>query len=126
VTEDRKGERLAQVVVRAGVQSLGLVVLAVLRGEHEDRGGVAVRAQVGADPVAVAARQQNVEHDQVVGPLAGAPQPLEPVVGRLHREPLGGQSPAQGRGDLGVVLHDQQLHPGPPAHHDRRRGLNRG
>jgi hypothetical protein len=108
--QDREGERLAEIVVRAGVEPLGLVEVPVLRGEHEDRRRVPAMAEVGAHPVAVAARQHDVEQDQVVGALLGPPEPFESVPDDLDRETLRGQTTPQRARDLGVVLDEQQLH----------------
>ena len=87
--EHRERERLRQEVVGAGVERLGLVPLAVLGGEHEDRRPDALRAQRPADLVAVHARQQDVEDDRAVGALPGAPQAVEAVVHDLDVEALG-------------------------------------
>ncbi len=108
--EDDVREGLGQIVVRARVQALGLVVLAVLGGEHQDRHVVAGRAQGGADPVAVHPGQHDVEDDQVVRRPARPVQPLQAVVDDVHGVALGGQSLGQGEGEAAFVLHDQQAH----------------
>ena len=108
--EHRERERLGEVVVGAGVERLGLVEVAVLGREHQDRGPDAGGPEVGADLEAVAAGQHDVEHDQVEGALGGPPQAVEAVSGDLDAEALGFQAPLDGGGDLGVVLHQQQLH----------------
>src|SRR5262245_34511254 len=54
--QDDERERLRQEVVGAGVEGLGLVPFAVLRGEHEDRRPHALVAELLADLVAVHAR----------------------------------------------------------------------
>ena len=90
--EHRERERLRQVVVGAGVERLGLIEVAVLGGEHQDRGPVVAGSQVGAHLVAVAAGQHQVEHDQVVGALGRHPQPVVAVVGDVAREALGLQA----------------------------------
>ncbi|CAO0831295.1 hypothetical protein SMICM17S_02541 [Streptomyces microflavus] len=108
--EDDVAEGLGQVVVRAGVEPLGLVVLAVLGGQHEDRHLVSGGAQGTADPVAVHAGQHDVEDHQVVAALARPVQPLEAVVHDIHGEALGGESPGEGHRETLLVLHDQQAH----------------
>ena len=112
--EHGEGERLGEVVVGAGVERLGLVEVAALGGEHQDRRPVAGLPQVGADQVAVAARQHDVEHDQVVAALGRHPQPVLAVEGDLDGVALGLEAPLDGRGDLLVVLDQEQFHHRPP------------
>ena len=64
--EHDEAERLAQEVVGAELEALGLVVLALLRRQHQDRRPVAPGAQVATHRVAVEAGQQDVEHDRRV------------------------------------------------------------
>ena len=100
-------ERLRQEVVGAGVERLGLVVLAVLGGEDQDRRPDAFVAQRAAHLVAVHARQEDVEHDGVVGALAAPPEAVVAVVGDVDVEALGGEPVGdRGREQL-FVLHDQ-------------------
>ena len=87
--QDREREGLGQVVVGAGVECLRLVEVAVLGGEHQDRGPVPGLPEVRADLVAVAAREQDVEDDQVVAALGGQPEPVGAVESHLDGEPLG-------------------------------------
>ena len=89
--QHRERERLGQVVVGAGVEGLGLVEVAVLGREHEDRRPVAGLAQIGADLEAVATGQHDVEDDQVVGALGRPPGPSRRR-GHLDREALGLQA----------------------------------
>ena len=58
--------RLGQVVVGAGVEPLDALIEPAARGQHQDRDGRAVRAQLPADVEAVDARQQDVEDDEIV------------------------------------------------------------
>ena len=48
--QDRERERLGEVVVGAGVERLGLVEVAVLGRQHQDRRPVAGRPQVARTP----------------------------------------------------------------------------
>jgi hypothetical protein len=105
-----EGERLAQVVVGAGVEPLRLVEVAVLGGEHEDRRPDAGPAQLGADPVAVAARQHDVEQDQVVAALAGPPEALGPSAATSTVKPSAVSPRRRAAASGGVVVHQQQLH----------------
>jgi hypothetical protein len=103
-------ERLAEEVVGTGVERLGLVPLAVLGREHQDRRPDALGAEVAAHLVAVAARQHDVEHDGGVGVGAGPLEPLEPVVDGLDLEALGGEPARDGVGQGHLVLHQQHAH----------------
>ena len=111
--QHRVRERLGEVVVGAVVQRLDLVPLALLGGQHEDRGPDPLAAQGRAEPVAVDAGQHDVQHDHVVGVLPGHPQPVGAVQGDVDREPLGGQPVAEPGGQPPLVLHHQHPHPGP-------------
>ncbi len=105
--EDDGGERLDEVVVGAGVQPLGLVVLAVLRGEHQ-HGRLHPRcAQGGADPVTVQTGEHEVQHDHHVIAGQGAFQSQPPVDDELDAVALGDQPTAQGGAELGIVLDNQ-------------------
>src|SRR4029453_13937499 len=57
-----------------GAQGFGLVVLAILVRQHEDRGPVALGPQRPADLVAVHPGEQDVEDDRAVAALARPPQ----------------------------------------------------
>ena len=67
-------------------------------------------AQAAADLEAVAARQQDVEHDHVVRELAGAPVTIETVVGDVDVEAFGEQTTPHTVGERHVVLHDEHTH----------------
>ena len=86
--QHRERERLGQVVVGAGVERLGLVEVAVLGGEHQDRRPVAGAAEVGAQHVPVAPGQHDVEHDQVVAALGRHPPAVVAVGGHVDGEAL--------------------------------------
>ena len=108
--EHRERERLGQVVVRAGVEPLDLVPLAVLGGEHQDRRPVLLGAQRLADLVAVDPGQHQVEHDRVVGVLPGQPQPVGPVVRHVDGEALGLEPDPQRRREPHLVVDDEHSH----------------
>ncbi|KIF06562.1 hypothetical protein PL81_06860 [Streptomyces sp. RSD-27] len=115
--EHDEGERLGEVVVRPGVEAFGLVVLAVLGGEHQDGGGVAVGAHAGADLGAAEAREHEVEQDDVIRPAGeGQFQPPVPVVGDLDAVALGGQALPEGLGQVLFVFDDQDAHPSSLTH----------
>jgi len=87
-----------------------LIPLAVLGGEHQDRGPVLLRAQRRADPIAVEARQHQVQHDRVVLVLAGQPQTIDAVAGQIDREALRLQPDPQGPAESLLVLDDEYAH----------------
>ena len=108
--EDDVGERLRQEVVGAGVEGLGLVELAVLGREHDDRRPVAPLPEGGADLVAVHARQHDVEHDGVVVALVGPLQPVRPVEGDVDREAFRLQTAFDAAGQMPLVFDHQDSH----------------
>ena len=108
--EDGERERLGQVVVGAGVEGFGLVELAVLGGEDEDRRPHALRAQRAAHGEAVHAGQQDVEDDRAVRTLTRPPQAVETIVAELDVESLGTQTLLDGLSEVDLVLHYQNAH----------------
>jgi hypothetical protein len=104
-------ERLRQEVVGTGVERFGFVVLAVLRGEDQDRCPDAFVAQRAAHLVAVHAGQEDVEHDGVVGALTAPPEPVGAVVGDVHVEALGGEPVGDRSREQLFVFHHQEPHP---------------
>ena len=108
--EHDEAERLAQEVVGAELQALGLVVLALLGRQHQDRRAIALGAQLPADGVAVEAGQQDVEHDRRVDAFERPPQPVGTGVGDVDLEPLGAQAAGDRLGEAQLVLDDQHAH----------------
>ncbi len=108
--EHDERERLRQEVVGTGVERLGLVPLAGLGREHEDRRPHPFGPQGAAHLEAVHARQQQVEHDRRVRALPRPPEAVGAVVGDLDRESLGGEPPGDGVGQRDLVLHHQHAH----------------
>ncbi len=108
--ENDEGERLGEEVVGAGVERLRLVPLPVLRREHEYRGPDALLAERLADLEAVHPRQEDVEDDHCVAPLAGPPEPVEAVVDGVDVEALGGEAAGYGLGERNLVLYQQHTH----------------
>lgn len=62
-------------------------------------------AEIGADEVAVAARQHDVEDDHVEGALGGQPQAIRTVERHIDGEAFGLEPALHRGGDLLVVLH---------------------
>ena len=102
--EYRKAERFCQVVVGPCIERLGLVQVAILGGQHEDRGPVAFFSEFPADLIAVAAREHDVENDEIETALLGEPEAVGAVEGHLDSEPFRLQAAFDGRSDFPVVL----------------------
>ena len=102
-------ERLGQVIVGAGIESLDLVPLAPARGEHDDRRG-RPRADAAGDLDAVQVRKAQVQEDDVRRPRRRLDE------GLVSRDRLDeaiadrGKRRAQEAHDLGLVL-DGEDHP---------------
>ena len=102
-----QGERLDEVVVRAGVQAGDAVVDLLARGEHQHRRAVAALAHTPAHFQAVEHRHRDVEDDRVVGALAEALQRVAAVAGERDLVALERQRPRQRVLDGGLVVNDQ-------------------
>ena len=106
-----EGERLDEIVVGPEIQPGHLVSHGVPGGEHEDRRSDAAFARGPEDPEAVAARQQDVEHDQVVGLTLEEQVERNDAIGSgLHRVPLFLEPLPDEARDLPVVLDDKNAH----------------
>ena len=108
--DDGDAGRLGEEVVRTGVEQVDLVELSGLGGEHQDRGGVALVAEAGADGVAVHSGQQQVEHDRRVPALERLPQPGGAIGTCVDLEALGLQAALHDTADRVVVLDHQYPH----------------
>src|SRR5215471_6442542 len=104
------GERLGEVVVRAQVEPVRLVVLPVLGGQDEDRYPVLLGTQLPADLVPGDLGQHEVKDDRVVVALAGHMQAVLAVVGQVHGEAFRLQAPAHRRGQPPLVLYHEHSH----------------
>jgi len=113
--QHHQGERLGEVVVGTEVERVGLVVLAVLRGEHEHRRPHLRGAQPLQHPVPRQPRQHDVEHDDVEAALGRPPQAVLAVVRHHHHMALRGQPAADLLGERHLVLHEQHPHVDQPA-----------
>ena len=108
--EHHEAEGLAEEVVGAELEALGLVVLALLGREQQDRRVDATRPQLAAHGEAVEPRQQHVEHDGRVAAFVRAPQPVGAGVGDVDVEALGAQATGDRRREPGLVLDEEQAH----------------
>ncbi len=104
-------ERLADVVVRTGLQPAHLVNRLVAGGEHDDRHG-AERANLAQHAVAVHVGEADVEQHEVRSLRLDARQRIGSVVGLedLDVAPLQLEAEANRAADLRVVVDQQQLH----------------
>src|SRR3954451_13971507 len=103
-------ERLDQVVVGADVEALDAGLQRVPRGEHQDRGVVAVVAQALGDVDAVQPWQAKVEHDDVRQERMGLIEAAHAIRGELDLIALQAQRALQNLGDLLIVLDDEHAH----------------
>ncbi len=103
-------EGLAQEVVGAGIERLGLVVLAFFGRQHEDWRPHARLPQRSAHLETVHARKQDVQHDGVIGGRTGTFVAVLAVVGDVDVEPLLPQSVGNRRGQLYFVVNYQYSH----------------
>ena len=103
-------ERLADVVVGAGLEAGDAVVGVAQGGEHDDRHVRPVDvAQDAAHLQAAEAGQHHVEHDHVRSDCGGRARALGAAGGDLHRQSVALEVAAHDVAHLGVVLDDQHL-----------------
>ena len=102
-------ERLGQVVVGPGVETLDAVADGVARGEHEDRHAVADLAQRPGGLQAVEARHHHVHHDGVRVDAADPGEGLGAVGGGRDVVAVELQRAAQRLADGAVVLDDEDV-----------------
>ena len=105
-----EGERLDEVVVSARLEARHPVRHRVARGEHQDRGPVALLAKAPAhlDPVEI--RHQHVQHHDVRAARADAGQGLEAPARQVHVVALEHERPAEGLADRILVVCNQHSH----------------
>ena len=114
--ELRHVERLAEIVVGAGVEAAHRVARRALRGEHEDGHHARLAAQRARDVHPVAVGKSDVEHERVVVVRARERETLGVVGGRIHGVALLAKHEAHEVAHVGVVFNDQQLgHPRTPS-----------
>src|SRR5579875_1817924 len=109
------GEGLGQEVVGAGVEGFGVVPVAGLGAEHEDRRPVALVPQRTAHLIAVYLGEQDVQNYGVVGVGAAPPQAFLPVTGDVYSKALGLQTLLDSRRQSLLVLDHEDAHRRPPA-----------
>jgi hypothetical protein len=102
-------ERLGEVVVGASVEQIDLVRERVERGQHEDGSGLR-RAQLAQERAAVDAREHQVEDDEVVVPATELVPREVAVLRHIAGVALLAQRALQRRGQIGLVLDDQDSH----------------
>jgi hypothetical protein len=105
-----EAEGLGQVVVGAGVEPAHHVLGGVTRGEHEDRRGPALAAQLGGHLEAVLLGEHDIEQDDVVVVHVGQHRGLVAVRRDVHHVPFLLEPLLDESGDLPVVLHHENLH----------------
>jgi CRP/FNR family transcriptional regulator, cyclic AMP receptor protein len=103
-------ERLDQIVVCAGVQTLDAIVDRVTRGEHQHGGAIARRAHAPAHLEPVHTGHCDVEDDCVGRRLHHAIERLDTVGGEVDLVALEGQRPFQGHAHRRLVVDDKDPH----------------
>ncbi len=103
-------ERLDEVVVRAGLQSLHAVGHRVARGEHQHRYAVAVMAQPPAHLESVDVGHQHVEHHHVGAAAAHRLERLATAGRELDLVALDHQGAAQRLAHRSLVVSNQDSH----------------
>src|SRR5215218_6778890 len=103
-------ERLGEEVVGTRVERLGLVVLAVLGGQHEDRRPDLGLPQAAAHLVAVHRRQHDVEHHQVVVAFERLLVALPTVVDDGHVETFAPEAAGDALGECNLIFDHQDAH----------------
>ena len=86
-------EGLPEVVIGPQFEGVGLVVFAILGGQHEDRCPDVLGAEVPTHLVAVHFGKHDVEHDGVVRTFPGAPQAVGARLGEIHTESVRFEAP---------------------------------
>lgn len=104
-----KRKRFGEVVVGTGIERFSLVEVAILGGEHDDRGPDLPGSEVGADLNAVATGQHDVEQDQVVTAFSRKPETIDTVERDINGEALGVEAAFDNGRNLDVVLDEQDL-----------------
>ncbi len=108
-----EGERLHEVVVRAGVEAGDTVRHGVARGEHQHRGAVALQPHPAAELEPVHARHEHVQHDRVGSSLAERHERLAAVSREQHVVAVQPQCALHRLAHGGLVVDNQNAHRGP-------------
>src|SRR5437870_3470703 len=104
-------ERLGDVVIGAEPEPADLVGFLTARREDEDGHAATLVAQRAQHPVAVHARQHQVENDQVGPGTARSSEPIRPVIHDVHLVALDLEVVAEPVGEIGIVLdHEDSRH----------------
>ena len=106
----RQTERLGDVVIGAGIETTHHVGFGVGAGQHDDRRGVAVAPELGAEVAAIGVRQADIQQDGVVADIRLC-QPGGCVGGTLRRHgdeaAVHGDLLGEGGAQRGVVFDDE-------------------
>ncbi len=105
-----RGERLGDIVVRAGFQPAHAVVLCFARGEQDDGNvcGFLGAAQAAADLDAAGALDHPVEHDQIGHLFAGQQQRLVAIGGGDDIVAFGLEAEFEQFGECRIILDEEQ------------------
>ncbi len=103
-------ERLDEVVVGAGVETVDAIGDRVARRQDQDRHAVSAAAHAAADLEPVDAGKPDVEHDAVGCPRLDRGDRLEALLGEHDLVPVDHECAAHGLADGAVVLDYQDSH----------------
>jgi hypothetical protein len=108
--ELRQGERLGEIVVRAGIEAGDTAVHLRARREHQHGHRVGAGAQPAADLEAVDPGHQHIQDDRVRSRRAHSTQRHLAVLRELDVVSLELEGPPQRLANGALVVHDQDLH----------------
>ena len=105
-----EGERLDQVVVRAGAEARDPVAYGAECGQHQDRRPVVDRPDPAAHLEPVDVGQHQVEDDHVVRPLGGEPDAVQPGGRHVRGHAFLAQPLLEETHELRLVLDQEDPH----------------
>ena len=103
-------EWFGQIVVGARIEAADLVAQAIACRQHQNRGVVAARAQLGAEIEPVSVRQANVNHECVVAIDCCIVAGIDHACLQVDGVALFGESSNQDLAESSVIFDHQQAH----------------
>jgi MFS family permease len=115
VAEHPERKRFRQIVIRAEIERIGLVVLAVLGSQHEHRCPHVLCAHTSQDLISAVTRQHDVEDHDVEAVLDRLEQAVDAITNGHNDEAFGLQAPGESRRQSRLILYEQNSHVGASA-----------